>query len=119
MGGALWVDVVKEARDVKKDEGASVAQCPGGLDAVGEDGCSVSGGVVPVGAKLSHRKQVEGFDVAVEAFGNNLLEDLPDTLKKADGSVGLWVAIVWLVQFVKGNDCGMVPEVPASLVNRQ
>ena len=67
--------------------------------------------MVAPGPKLGHWKQTEGFDVAVEALGNDLLEDLPDALQEADGAVGLQVAVVRLVGLVKGNDGGVVPRV--------
>jgi len=111
----LRVEVVEEPRNVEEDQGPGMSGVARGLYAVGEDGSGVRGCMVGPGAELRYREEVVGADVMVKPLGDDLLQHLTDTLEEADWVIGLWVAVVGLVQLVEDDDGGVVPRVGPGL----
>jgi len=78
----------------------------GPLDLVDEAGGHIDSVMFGLGPVLGHGEEVVLFDISVDAFGDNFLEEFAGAFKEGDRAVGLGDGVVRFLWLVYYNDGG-------------
>ena len=82
----------------------------GALNFVDEAGDGINCVVFGSGPKLGYREEVILFNVNIDVFGDDLLEEFASAFKEGDRAVGLRDSVVRFLGLIDHDDCHSFPE---------